>query len=71
MGFGVMGERTLIARVDGHGADGPGVILVYRVGRLVEMVVTEIQASDASVIMSQQQARDLAHSVLAATTTED
>ena len=59
-----MYSRVPLARVDGNGPDGgKGVVLVYRTPDGLEIVVTEEDGGDASVVLSLTSAKQLADSL--------
>jgi len=60
-------DRQLIIRLDGWDLDGSEAasLLVYRLDRKVEVVATERQGADASVMLSEAQALELARALTA------
>jgi len=59
-----MGDRILIIRLDGNDLDGgASSLLLYELEGAVEVVVTEEHGGDAVVVLSREQARDLARSL--------
>jgi len=62
-----MDKRILIVRLDGEDLDGDASsLLLYRLESTVEVVATEEHGADAVVVLSREQARNLARSLTAA-----
>jgi hypothetical protein len=61
-----MDQRITIDRVDGQSLNGGvSVVLAYRFGQQVELVVTEEHGGEASVLLTHAQAEQLATAILA------
>jgi hypothetical protein len=60
-------NRNLIIRLDGKDLDaGNSALLVYLLGGEVELVISERKGADAVVVLSREQARDLAQALTVA-----
>jgi hypothetical protein len=62
-----METREFIARVDGKGSDdGASSLLAYRLGAMIEIVVTEEEVGDATVFLTKDQTKALVEALTTA-----